>query len=167
MRKLLEDQPALAKTDFGKRLDEVLQALAGSLLRQAAEQLAEKPLAAGEIDGEWYLQSLRFDQLVDEGTDEAAYLAHKEEMLNKIRESGKAVSLAALETARAKVRSVRHAQQELALEKQTHANQVTQQNLVIQSLDDKAPQLNEAADQARESYDQTQDKIQQVIDADQ
>lgn len=167
LRRLLEDQPALAKTDFGKRLDEVWLALARSLLRQAAEQLAEKPLAAGEIDGEWNLQAVRFDQLVDEGTDEGAYLAHHEELLGKMRESGKTVSLAPLEAARAKVRSARHAQQDLALEKQTHANQVTQQNLWIQSLDDKAQQLNEAADQARELYDQAQDKIQQALDADQ
>jgi hypothetical protein len=164
LRKLGEEHPALATTDFGKQLDEVLLKLAGSVLNQAAGQLAGKQAAAGEAEGVWNMQALRFDQLMDEADNEAGWLGRKEELQNAIRDSGKQLKLTVLEAAREKVRAARHAQQELALEKQKYVNQVAQLNQLIQSLDEKAGALNEAADKAREAFDEAQGKLQEAID---
>jgi hypothetical protein len=164
LRKLWEEHPVLATTDFGRQLDEVLLKLAGSVLDQAAGQLAGKQAAAGEAEGVWNTQALRFDQLMDEADNEAGWLGRKEELQNAIRESGKQLKLTALEAAREQVRAARHAQQELALEKQKYVNQVAQLNQLIQSLDEKAGALNEAADKAREAFDEAQGKLQEAID---
>ena len=162
--KLADEYPALAKTDLGKRFDAEFQLLAGSLLRRVALQLEEKRIEAGEAEGQWSLRAMRCDQLIEEGSDEATYLAQKEDLGDAIRESGKTISLAPLAAAREIIRASQRQQQELTIEKQKQANQISQANLLTQLLDEKAGKLNEATDQAREAYDQAQERIQQTID---
>ncbi|MCX7006007.1 MAG: hypothetical protein NTY53_01935 [Kiritimatiellaeota bacterium] len=163
-RKMFEERSVLAKTAFGKQLDDVLLALANCSVRQAAAQLAEKQAAVVEAEAVWNLQSLRYDQLMDEADNEAGWLDRKEELLSAIRDSGKQIKLDELETARAKVRAARQAQQKLALEKQKLANQTALLNQQIQTLDEKGGQLNEATDQAREAFDQAQGKVQEALE---
>ncbi|MCX7045503.1 MAG: hypothetical protein NTX50_08485 [Candidatus Sumerlaeota bacterium] len=84
-RKLIADNPPLAKTDFGKRFDDEFRLLGESLVRLTACQLESKPIEAGEAEGAWNLQALRCDQMMEEGSEEAAYLARKEELKNSMR----------------------------------------------------------------------------------
>jgi hypothetical protein len=163
-RKLIADNPSLSETDIGKRFDDAYRSLAGDLMHLTVCQLEEKPLEAGEAEGEWNLQALRCDQIIEEGTDEAAYLVRKEELKRGVREAGKTISLDPLDSAREQVRITKRRQQEAALEKQKLANQISQLNLQTQLLQEKAGKLDEAASQAGEAYDQAQDKIQQRID---
>ena len=163
-RKLLEERTVLARTDFGKQLDEVLCGLDGLSLRQAAAQLAGNQSAVTEAEALWNLQALRFDQLVDEADDEAGWLERKEELQSAIRESGKQIKLADLEAARAKVRDGRRTQQQLALEKQTLVNHTARLNQQVQALDEKEGQVKEAADRAREAFDQAQGKVQEALE---
>jgi hypothetical protein len=163
-RKIFEERTVLAKTDFGKQLDDVLLALASCSVRQAAAQLAEKQVAVVEAEAVWNLQALRFDQLVDEADNEAGWLERKAELQDAVRESGKQIKLAGLESARDKVRTARLAQQQLALEKQQLVNRTAQLNLQAQALDEKGGQLNEATDRAREAFDEAQGKVQEALD---
>lgn len=162
-RNLFTEHAALAKTDYGKQLDEVLVALASCALRQAAAQLAEQQVLAGEAEGAWNNQALRFDQLMDEADDEAGWLDHKAELQDAIRESGKQIKLTDVEAARAKMRAARHAQQQVAQDKQNLANQTARLNLQIQMLDEKGGQLKDAADKAHEAFDAAQGKIQEAL----
>jgi hypothetical protein len=162
----MADNPSLTNTDIGKRFDAALDLLAGNLARLTACQLEEKRVEAGEAEGEWNLQALRCDQMIEEGRDEAAFLARKEELTKNMREAGKTVSLSPLEAARQQARAARRQQQEAALAKQKLANQVSQLNLQAQLLDENTGKLDEAADQAGAACDQAQEKIQKAIDED-
>jgi hypothetical protein len=161
---LVADNPSLTNTDIGKRFDEALQSLAGDLAHLTACQLERKQSDAGEAEGVWNLQALRCDQIIEEGKDEAAYLARKEELKKNMRDAGKTISLSPLDSAREQARAAKRQQQEAALAKQKLANQISQLNLQTQLLDEDAGKLNEAADQAGSAYDQAQEKIQQAID---
>jgi len=163
-RKMFEERAVLGKTGYGKQLDELLLALAGCTLRQAAAQLAEKQVAAAEAEGAWNTQALRFDQLMDEADDEAGWLDRKEELQNAIRESGKQIKLTDVEAARAMQRTVRQAQQEAALEKQNLVNQTARLNLQAQLLDDKGGHLKEDADRAHEAFDAAHGKLQEALE---
>ena len=162
-RNLFTEHAVLAKTDYGKQLDDVLLALVGCTLRQAAAQIAEKQVLAGEAEGAWNSQALRFDQLMDEADDEAGWLDHRAELQEAIRESGKQIKLTDMEAARAKMSAARHAQQQAALDKQNLVNQTARLNLQIQLLDEKGGQLKEAADKAHEAFDAAQGKIQEAL----
>jgi len=161
---LTNDNPSLGDTDIGKRFDGAFQSLAGDLLRLTACQIAQKESDAGEAEGEWNLQSLRCDQILDEGKDEAAYLATKEDLKKSMREAGKTISLTPLDTAREQVRAAKRQQQEAALTKQKLANQSNQLNLQSQLMDEKSGELDAAADRAGDAFDQARQKIQQAID---
>ena len=163
-RKMFEERGVLAKTAFGKQLDEILLVLANCSVRQAAAQLAEKQAAVAEAEAVWNIQALRYDQLMDEADNEAGWLERREELQTAIRDSGKQIKLDELETARAKVRAARQAQQKLALTKQELVNKTAQLNQQIQSLDEKGGQLNEATDRAREAFDQAQGKVQEALE---
>ena len=163
-RKLVTDNPSHVHTDIGKRFDDAFRMLAGDLVLLTACQLEEKQLEAGEAEGGWNLQGLRCDQIIEEGTDEAAYLAKQEELKKSMREAGKAISLSPLDSARKQVRTIKRHQEEAALEKQRLANQISQLNLHTQMLQEKAGKLDEAASQASEAYEQAEEKIQQGID---
>ncbi|MGD1085728.1 MAG: hypothetical protein ABSA47_13405 [Verrucomicrobiota bacterium] len=161
---LMTDNPSLATTDIAKRFDEALQSLAAALVRLTACQVGQKELDAGEAEGGWNLQALRCDQIIEDGRDEASYIATREDLKKSIREAGKSISLAPLDSAREQVRAAKHRQQEAALAKQKLANQVSQCNLQSQLLDENAGQLDQAGDQAGAAFDQAQQKIQQAID---
>ena len=163
---LMADNPSLTNTDIGKRFDAALDLLAGNLARLTARQLEEKQIEAAEAEGEWNLQALRCDQVIEEGRDEAAFLARKEELTKNMREAGKTVSLRPLDAARQRARAARRQQQEAALAKQKLANQISQLNLQTAMLDENSGKLDEAWDQAGAACDQAQEKIQQAIDAD-
>jgi len=161
---LMADNPSLTNTDIGKRFDGALVLLAGDLARLTACQLEEKRNEACEAEGEWNLQGMRCDQIIDEGRDEAGYLARKEELNKNMREAGKTVSLRPLESARQQARAAKRGQQEAALAKQKLANQISALNLQNQILDENAGKLQEAVDQASTACDQAQERIQQAID---
>ncbi len=163
-RKMFEERAVLAKTDFGRQLDELLLVLGKCSIRQAAAQLADKQAAVTEAEAVWNLQTQRFDQLLDEADNEAGWLEQREELQNAIRDAGKQLKLDELEAARAKVRVARHAQQKLALDKQQLANQIAKLNLQSQLLDEKGGQLNEAADRAREAFEAARGKVQEALD---
>jgi hypothetical protein len=165
-RELMNDSPSLTNTDVGKRFGEAVQSLAATLVRLTACQVEQKQIEAGDAEGGWNLQSLRCDQIIDEGRDEASYLATKEDLTKSIREAGKTVSLAPLDAAREQVRAAKRRQQEAALAKQKLANQISQLNLQNQMLDDHAGDLDQARDQAGDAFDQARQKIQQAIDDD-
>jgi len=161
---LTNDKPLLGDTDIGKRLGEAVQTLAGNLLNLMAGQLEQKEIEAGDAEGAWNLQSLRCDQIMDEGRDEAAYLATKEDLKKNMREAGKTISLTPLDLAREQVRAARHQQQDAAMTKQKLANQSNQLNVQSQLLDEKSGELDDAVDKANGALDQAQQKIQQAID---
>jgi len=161
---LMSDNPSLTNTDIGKRFEEALQLLAGDLAHLTACQLEQKRNEAGAAEGEWNLQELRCDQIIEEGRDEAAYLARREDLNKNMREAGKTISLRPLESAREQVRAAKRRQQEAALAKQKLANQISLLNLQSQLLDENAGKLGEAVDQASTACDQAQEKIQQAID---
>ena len=163
-RKLINDNASLSRTDIGKRFDEGFHLLAGKLLRMPVCQLEEKSLEANEAEGMWNLQSLRCDQIIEEGWDEAAHLARQDELANGIREAGKTISLNPVAEAWEKVRAGKRQQQQLAMEKQKQANQLSYLNLQTQLLEQKTAKLNEATDLARQAYEEAQQKIQQAID---
>ena len=161
---LMADNRLLTNTDIGKRFEGALQLLAGDLAHLTACQLEQKQNEACEAEGEWNLKALRCDQIIDEGRDEAAYLARKEELIKNMREAGKTISLGPLESAREQVRAAKRRQQEAALAKQKLANQITELNLQSAQLDDNGGKLGDAVDQASTAVDQAQEKIQQAID---
>jgi hypothetical protein len=161
---LTNDNPSLAGTDIGKRFDEAIQSLAAALARLTACQVDQKEVEAGEAEGAWNLQALRCDQIIEEGRDEASYLATKEDLTKSIREAGKKISLAPLDSARQQVRAAKRRQQEAALDKLKLANQINLLNLQTQLMDQNSGQLDQAGDQASASFDQAQQKIQQAID---
>ena len=76
---LMTNNPSLATADIAKRFDEALQSLAAALVRLTACQVEQKELDAGEAEGGWNLQALRCDQIIEDGRDEASYLATKED----------------------------------------------------------------------------------------
>jgi hypothetical protein len=161
---LINDNPSLGDTDIGKRLGEAVQTLARNLLNLMAGQLEQKEIEAGDAEGAWNLQSLRCDQIMDEGKDEAAYLATKEDLKKNMREAGKTISLTPLDLAREQVRAARRQQQDAAMTKQKLANQSNQLNVQSQLLDEKSGELDDAVDKANGALDQAQQKIQQAID---
>jgi len=163
-RALIADNPSLANTDIGKRFDEAIQSLAGSLVSQSECQLKEETIEAGEAENEWNLQTLRCDQLIEEGTAEAAHLAKKEELKKSISEAGKAISLSPLESAHEQVRAALRQRQEAAVQKQKLANQINHLNLQTQLLDDNSGKLDQTTDQANEAYEQAQENIQEAVD---
>ena len=96
---LIADNASLANTDIGKRFDEAIQSLAAALVRLTASQLEQKQVDAGQAEGEWNLQALvRPD---NRGRKRQGLLYRHEGGLKKsIREAGKTVSLAPLDSAR-------------------------------------------------------------------
>lgn len=161
---LITDNPSLENTDIGKRFDEALRSLTAALARLTACQVEQKDLDAAEAEGAWNLQALRCDQIIEEGRDEASYLATKEDLKKSMREAGKKINLAPLDAAREQVRAAKRLQQQAALDKQKLANQIGQLNLQTQLLDQNAGELDHAGDQANAAFDQAQQKLQQAID---
>jgi hypothetical protein len=160
----MADNASLKNTDIPKRFDAALQSLAGNLAQLTACQVEEKRNEAAAAEGEWNLQSLRCDQILDEARDEAAYLDKKEDLKKSMSEAGRLINLTPLDSARDKVRAAKRRQQEAALEKLKLAGQVSQLNLQSELLDDNAGKLDEAVSQANDASDRAVDRIQEAID---